>query len=84
VLLGNETLMKRKLFLLFAFLGIILLTETGCRMRYAKAPSYKKMGTPVRNNRSYGAKRSIWQRKTLWGKKRFGPRPHGNRGWHRQ
>jgi len=76
--------MKRKLFLLFAFFGLLLLTSTGCRMRYARTPSYAKVGHQRDTKRHFRAKKNIWQRTSLWGKKRYGPRPYRHRGWQRQ
>jgi len=72
--------MKRKLVILFAFLGVLLVSFSSCRMRYAQVPSYKKMHSPQKTRRHYGARKSIWPRKAMWGKKHYGPRPHGSRG----
>ncbi|MCF8448392.1 MAG: hypothetical protein K9G49_00860 [Taibaiella sp.] len=75
--------MKRKLLLLFALL-FLLLDMSSCRMRDVQGTSYKVYNQPRKNSRHYGAKKSIWQRKALWGNKRYGPRPHAHRGRYRQ
>jgi len=75
--------MKRKLLVLFAFLAVLMVSFSSCRMRYATAPSFNKMSSPKDTRRHYGAPRNSWQRKTFWGKKHYGPRPYKNRGRYR-
>lgn len=76
--------MKRKLVILFAFLGVLMVTGfSSCRMRYASTPSFNKMSSPRDTRRHYGAPKNLWLRKTHWGPKQYGPRPYRHRGRYR-
>lgn len=76
--------MKRLLLLLLACLTMALGLDS-CRMRYAGRNAHMmhaKNGTR-QTGRHYGARKNIWQRKMIWGKKHYGPRPYGHRGRYR-
>jgi|GEM_PF-3779602 len=75
--------MKRLLFLLLACLTMAL-GMTSCRMRYPQGTSYKiYKDNPSKTKRHYGARRNYKNRREVWGRKHYGPRPYRHRGRYR-
>lgn len=74
--------MKQKIIIIFAFIGLML-GMSSCSMRTVSGTPYKIYNNPQTTKKHYGIKKNSWQRKRLWGDKRYGPRPYRHRGRYR-
>ena len=72
--------MRKKLLLLFTLLVMLLdMGMSSCTMRTVSGNPHVWQPTG-RTSRHWGARGHYNQRRALWGKHRYGPRPHDQRG----